>query len=82
VGATDRDDRRAYFSNFGVCVDIFAPGVDITSANAGGDQSAAVISGTSQATPHVARRHGPDPPGEPDRDTPAGEPQTGRNRGA
>ncbi len=52
VGASDRNDRRASFSNVGNCVDLFAPGVDITSdwLNNGTN----TISGTSMATPHVA----------------------------
>jgi subtilisin family serine protease len=33
VGAIDQNDRRAVFSNYGSCVDIFAPGVSITSAS-------------------------------------------------
>ncbi len=52
TGATDRNDRRASFSNRGNCVDIFAPGVDIRSAWRGG--GVRVISGTSMASPHVA----------------------------
>jgi serine protease len=52
VGATDIDDNRASFSNFGTCVDIFAPGVNIKSTwNDGGTST---ISGTSMACPHVA----------------------------
>lgn len=52
VGATDRDDRPAGFSNFGRCLELFAPGVDIVSARAGGGTVA--MSGTSQAAPHTA----------------------------
>ncbi|WP_291415018.1 S8 family peptidase [Actinophytocola sp.] len=52
VNATDSADARAYFSNFGTCTDIFAPGVDITSSWLSGGTN--TISGTSMATPHVA----------------------------
>ena len=52
VGASDINDQRASFSNYGNCVDIFAPGVNIKSTwNDGGTN---VISGTSMACPHVA----------------------------
>jgi subtilisin family serine protease len=54
VGATDQFDQRASFSNFGRCLDIYAPGVGVTSASAGNDTGAATMSGTSMATPHVA----------------------------
>ena len=54
VGATDDKDRRASFSNRGACVDIFAPGVDITSTWYRRDKSTNTISGTSMASPHVA----------------------------
>ncbi|PRX92344.1 S8 family peptidase [Allonocardiopsis opalescens] len=52
VGATDDSDEHAYFSNFGSAVDIYAPGVDITSAWTGGGED--TIDGTSMASPHVA----------------------------
>ena len=54
VGATTTTDARASFSNFGTCLDIFAPGAGITSAYNGSDTQTAVISGTSMASPHVA----------------------------
>ncbi|MFJ9040301.1 S8 family peptidase [Streptomyces sp. NPDC102406] len=54
VGATDPEDRRASFSNWGTRVDLFAPGVDITSASYAGDTAKATASGTSMASPHAA----------------------------
>ena len=54
VGATDSADRRASFSNYGRCLDLFAPGVDITSAWKDNDTATSTISGTSMATPHTA----------------------------
>jgi subtilisin family serine protease len=54
VGATEDTDARATYSNIGSCVDIFAPGSDITSAWYTGDTDTNTISGTSMATPHVA----------------------------
>ncbi|KAI3647925.1 hypothetical protein MP228_008146 [Amoeboaphelidium protococcarum] len=53
VGATDRYDARAYFSNYGKCVDIFAPGHEITAAWNDDVNSTITISGTSMASPHV-----------------------------
>ncbi|MGW2572096.1 S8 family peptidase [Streptomyces sp. NPDC001537] len=53
VGATDRTDARASFSNFGSAVDLFAPGVSITSDSNASDTRKATYSGTSMATPHV-----------------------------
>jgi len=53
VGATDSADNRASFSNFGTCLDIFAPGVNITSSWNSSDTATNTISGTSMATPHV-----------------------------
>ncbi|HMQ04094.1 MAG TPA: S8 family serine peptidase [Pyrinomonadaceae bacterium] len=54
VGATDQSDTRASFSNYGSCVDLFAPGVAITSAWAWNDYATFSANGTSMATPHVA----------------------------
>ncbi|MFC4019546.1 S8 family serine peptidase [Micromonospora sp. GCM10011542] len=54
VGATQNNDAAASFSNFGTCVDILAPGVNITSAWYTGTSATNTISGTSMASPHVA----------------------------
>lgn len=54
VGATDSSDRRGWFSNFGSCVDIMAPGVKITSSLQGSDNAVGDLDGTSMAAPHVA----------------------------
>lgn len=55
VGAIDAsNDRRAPFSNWGADVDIFAPGVDITSVGIQSDTASNRLSGTSMASPHVA----------------------------
>ncbi len=52
TGASTRSDLRASFSNRGECVDLFAPGQDITSARRGGGSTS--LSGTSMASPHAA----------------------------
>jgi serine protease len=54
VGATTSTDARASYSNFGSCVDIFAPGSSITSAWHTSNTAINTISGTSMASPHVA----------------------------
>jgi subtilisin family serine protease len=54
VGATDSSDNRASFSNFGNCLDLFAPGVSIKSDYIGSNSATATLSGTSMASPHVA----------------------------
>ncbi len=54
VGASDRADAAASFSNYGSCVDLFAPGVTITSAWHTGETATSTISGTSMAAPHVS----------------------------
>ncbi len=53
VGATTSTDARASYSNWGTCLDIFAPGSSITSAGIASDTATQVMSGTSMATPHV-----------------------------
>jgi subtilisin family serine protease len=52
VGATNKKDKRASFSNYGKCVDIWAPGVNILSTKRGGGTT--TLSGTSMASPHGA----------------------------
>ncbi|MEU1851942.1 S8 family peptidase [Streptomyces sp. NPDC019990] len=54
VGATDRRDKKPAFSNHGPGLDLFAPGVGITSASAASDTARATYSGTSMASPHAA----------------------------
>ncbi|KAJ8041125.1 Cuticle-degrading serine protease [Holothuria leucospilota] len=54
VGATDSSDKIASFSNWGTCVDIFAPGVDVRSASHSSNYGSTTMSGTSMACPHVA----------------------------
>ncbi|KAI8137808.1 serine protease 1 [Fennellomyces sp. T-0311] len=54
VGASTLYDDRAYFSNYGPCVDVFAPGLNIQSIWRGSKYATNTISGTSMASPHVA----------------------------
>jgi subtilisin family serine protease len=54
IGATNKTDYRPSWSNYGACLDWFAPGVNITSAWYTGNSAAYTISGTSMASPHTA----------------------------
>ena len=54
VGASTLNDGRASFSNFGPCVDIFAPGANILSTYKGSNTASRSLNGTSMASPHVA----------------------------
>ena len=54
VGATTSTDARASYSNYGSCLDVFAPGSSIVSDWYTGTSATNTISGTSMATPHVA----------------------------
>jgi aqualysin 1 len=54
VSATNITDTKASFANFGTCVDLFAPGVQIESAWYSSNTATALDSGTSMATPHVS----------------------------
>lgn len=54
VGATDSKDTAATFSNWGKCVDVYAPGVDIPSLGIKGNDEEALKSGTSMASPYAA----------------------------
>jgi subtilisin family serine protease len=54
VGATTSTDARASYSNYGKCLDLFAPGSSITSAWWTSNTATNTISGTSMATPHMA----------------------------
>jgi len=54
VGSTTEQDERSYFSNYGDCVDIFAPGSGIIAADNKSSNSYTKMSGTSMASPHVA----------------------------
>ncbi|KAJ6450362.1 subtilisin-like serine protease [Mycena sanguinolenta] len=54
VGASTIRDERADFSNYGECVDVFAPGVKIRSTDIGSNEATSLKSGTSMASPHTA----------------------------
>lgn len=54
IGATTSTDAKAVYSNYGDCVNLFAPGSSITSAWIGSNTATNTISGTSMASPHVA----------------------------
>ena len=54
VGSTAPNDQASYFSNYGKCVDMYAPGSSILSAATGTGNGFLMKSGTSMACPHVA----------------------------
>ena len=53
VGATQSDDDHAWYTNFGVCLDLFAPGTQIYSSYLYDDNAYRLLDGTSMAAPHV-----------------------------
>jgi len=53
VGATDDHDKRAEFSNYGDCLDLFAPGINIKTAGHTSDDSYVMVTGTSMAAAHA-----------------------------
>jgi len=53
VSSSDQSDKRSYFSNYGLCSNIFAPGSSITSTWIGSPYAINTISGTSMAAPHI-----------------------------
>ena len=65
VGATKQDDSRASFSNYGSCVDIFAPGNGILTATPGSPIATKTTAGTSVSVPHVTGEDSPPPPPTP-----------------
>lgn len=54
VGATTSSDGKASFSNFGIGLDVYAPGVDILATYFSSSTSYALMSGTSMACPNAA----------------------------
>jgi hypothetical protein len=54
VGASSENDRRASYSSYGSCLDVFAPGSGISSAWNTSDSAVKTVSGTSMASPHAA----------------------------
>lgn len=54
VGASDNADAQAEFSNYGTCLDLYAPGVDVESVGIGDPAATDTMSGTSMASPHAA----------------------------
>jgi len=54
IGSTDSRDQRSWFSNYGVCVYLWAPGSGILSAGVESDEASKTLSGTSMACPHVS----------------------------
>lgn len=54
VGSSAKDDKRSSFSNWGSCLDLFAPGSDIAGAGIRSNTEVKTLSGTSMASPHVA----------------------------